>query len=62
MSEFIENLIFTEEFRKIIKYQISLNSAHLKPSFSVRRWQKNRHDVAYSRFRNFVKASKMNLK
>jgi len=62
LSGFNENLIFSADFRKIFKHQISLNSLQYKPNCSI--WTHGQTDIpdeANSRFLQFCeKRPKMN--
>ena len=55
LSDFNENLIFSTEFQRKPKYQISSKSFQWEPSCSG---QTDGNDEANSRFRNFAKAPK----
>ena len=55
MSDFNETLIFSTDFPKIRKYQISWKSVHWEPSCSKRT---DRYDEALIAFRNFATAPK----
>jgi len=58
LSDFNETLIFSTEFRKMIKYQLSLNSVHWEPSCSMRMGeQTDRYGEADSSFSQFCERS-----
>jgi len=61
LSDFKENLIFSTDFQKILKYQISWKSIQWEQSCTMQmdRW---RHDEAYRHLSQFSEVTKMRNK
>jgi len=56
LPDFNETLIFSADFRKILRYQISRISVHWEPSCTKRTdGRTDRHGQAYSRASQFCK-------
>ena len=62
LSDFNKTWLFSIDFRKIFKYQISWKSIQLEPSCSMRMGRRtHRHDEVNRNFRNFANAPKSPL-